>query len=200
MSRRIALVLAVAALFALGASQAQAKTIQATETVTGTVTVSAGLGPFGACNEFYSDQCPAFDEPASCTCANTEEGTITGGLGKGTVQIDVTVDDSGEEVEDNNGHGCQPIFGELDVSIASPKKRAGNAEVDINGTVCRHLTQSGPDIIEGGFAIRGCFTPTGEGTTTASGYGEVDGTFDRATGKVVLKLHGPITFPGENCL
>ena len=198
MSRRIALVLAVAALFALGASQAQAKTIQATETIKGTVTIGAGFGPSGACSEGYSDQCPAFDEAASCTCANDEAGTITGGIGKGDAKIDITIDAS-EEVEDTVEHGCKPIFGEVDVAITDPKKRAGTAEVNINGTACRHLTEHGLDIIEGGFAINGCFFPTGEKATTASGYGEVDGTFDPATGKLVLKLHGPITAPGENC-
>jgi len=200
MSRRIGLVFAVAALVALGASQAQAKTIQATETVKGTVTIGAGGGVGGACgvDEGYSDQCPAFDEAASCTCANDEAGTITGGIGKGTAKIDLTIDAS-EEVEDTVEHGCKPIFGELDVAITDPKTRAGTAEVNINGTACRHLTEHGLDIIEGGFAINGCFFPTGEKATTASGYGEVDGTFDPATGKLVLKLHGPITAPGESC-
>jgi hypothetical protein len=200
MYRRIALVFAVAGLFALGASQAQARTIQATETIKGTLTVSAKGGPGGACTEGYSDQCPTFGiEAASCTCANDEFGTITGGIGKGDVILDITVDES-DDIEDNLGHGCQPIFGSLDVSIKDPKKRAGTAEVSLNGTVCRHFTETGPDIIEGGFAIVDCFFPTGEGTTTASGYGEVDGTFDRMTGKVVLKLHGPITSPGDGCI
>ena len=94
---------------------------------------------------------------------------------------------------DNAGHGCEPIFGELDVTITD-KKKAGNAEVDINGTVCHHLTKDGPDIIEGGFAINDCFEGSGENAgTSAGGYGEVDGTIDRATGKLMLKLHGPIT-------
>jgi hypothetical protein len=199
MYRRIALVFVVVALVALGASQAQAKTIQANVTVTGTVTIGTGGGVSGACTSgLYDDQCPAFDgEAASCTCANDETGKVTGTFGKGDVMIDVTVDDS-DIVEDNADHGCEPIFGELDVKITD-KKKAGSAEVDINGTVCHHLTKDGPDIIEGGFAIVDCFFPSGEGTTTASGYGEVDGTFDRSSGKIVLKLHGPITFPGEGC-
>ena len=195
MYRRIALVFAVAALVALGASQAQAKTIQATETVKGTVTIFDGQ-----CEEGYSDQCPNFDLGSPlCSCVNDEAGTITGGIGKGTVLIDVTVDES-DDIEDNLGHGCLPIFGSLDVTIKDPKKRAGFAEVNINGTACRHLTEHGLDIIEGGFAINGCFFPTGEKATTASGYGEVDGTLDRSTGKLVLKLHGPITAPGESCI
>ena len=199
MSRRIGLVFVVAALVALGASQAQAKTIQATETVKGTLTVISPFGGVsGSCNEGYSDQCPAFDEAASCTCANDEAGTITGGIGKGTAKIDLTIDAS-EEVEDTVEHGCKPIFGEVDVEIKDPKTRAGSAEVNINGTACRHLTEHGLDIIEGGFAINGCFFPTGEKATTASGYGEVDGTFDPSSGKLVLKLHGPITAPGESC-
>ncbi len=201
MYRRIALVFAVAALFTLGASQAQAKTIQATETVTGTLAVIFPGGPGGGCDESYSAQCPTiFGEGASCTCFNTEAGKITGGLGKGDVHIDITVDAS-DEVEDNAEHGCKPIFGELDVQITSPKTRTTDfTDVYLNGTACRHLTEKGLDIIEGGFAIHNCAFPTGENKTTASGYGEVDGTFDPGTGKVVLKLHGPITFPGEGCL
>jgi hypothetical protein len=202
MYRRIALVFAVAALVTLGASQAQARTIQATETVKGTLAIIPGAGPGGSCtSEGYASQCPnPFSEAASCTCANDDLGTITGGIGKGDVAIDITVDEP-DDVEDNLGHGCQPIFGELDVTIKDPKKRAGTAEVDVNGTVCRRLTESGPDIIEGGFAISNCFFGTGENLgNTASGYGEVDGTFDRTTGKVVLKLHGPITSPGDMCV
>jgi hypothetical protein len=205
MYRRSALVLAVAALFTLGASQVQAKTktINGSATITGTVTIGAGGGDDGACHSgVYDDQCfAAFGGPDVCTCANDETGHITGSFGKGDVQIDVTVDTS-EEVADNAGHGCEPIFGELDVTITD-KKKAGNAEVDINGTVCHHLTKDGPDIIEGGFAINDCFEGSGENAgTSAGGYGEVDGTVDRATGKLVLKLHGPITISStlDQCL
>jgi hypothetical protein len=119
-------------------------------------------------------------------------------LGKGTVALDVTVDES-DAVEDNLDHGCQTIFGEADVTITSPKKGAGFADVNINGTICHHLTKNGPDIIEGGFAIDNCFFPTGGGTTTASGYGEVDGTLD-SSGNLVIKIKGPITGPGDSCL
>ncbi len=180
MYRRFALVFAVAALVAFGASQAQAKTIQATESIKGTLAVISPGGPGGGCTESYSAQCPTiFGEPATCTCLNDELGTITGGIGKGDVHIDITVDAS-DEVEDTVEHGCKPIFGELDVDITDPKTRAGTADVFLNGTACRHLTEHGLDIIEGGFAINGCFFPTGEKATTASGYGEVDGTFDPA--------------------
>jgi hypothetical protein len=114
------------------------------------------------------------------------------------VQLDVTIDES-EAVEDNLDHGCQLIFGSADITINSPKRGAGVAEVSVNGTLCHHLTKNGPDTIEGGFAIDNCFFPTGEGTTTASGYGEVDGTVD-SSGKLVLKIKGPITAPGDSCL
>jgi hypothetical protein len=190
MYRRIALAFAVVALFALGASQAQAKTIHASATVKGTVTIDAG-----ACTDGYSDQCPAFDgEGGSCTCAHTADGTITGGLGKGTVALDVTLDEQ-DDVDDNVGHRCRPIFGEVDVTITDPKKRAGSARVDVNGTLCDPITNDGPSIIEGGFAIHGCFIPSEE-ATTASGYGEVDGTLD-SSDKLVLKLKSVITAPAE---
>jgi hypothetical protein len=197
--RRTVFVFAVATIVALGASQAQAKTIQASETIKGKAIIGAGGGVGGACSEGYSNQCPKFPNNvvASCTCAKFTVGTITGGLGKGTVALDVTIDES-DDIEDNLEHGCQPIFGELDVGITDPKKSAGAAELAVNGTLCHHLTKDGPDVIKGGFALLGCFSPSGENHTTASGYGAVDGTVD-SSGNVVLKLKGPITAPGDKC-
>lgn len=195
---RIVVVFTVATFVALGASQAQAKTIQASETIKGKATIGAGGGVGGACSEGYSNQCPKFPNNvvASCTCAKFTVGTITGGLGKGTVALDVTIDES-DDIEDNLEHGCQPIFGELDVAITDPKK-AGTVELAVNGTLCHHLTKDGPNVIEGGFALLGCFKPSLANHTTASGYGEVDGTVE-SSGNVVLKLHGPVTAPGDNC-
>jgi len=196
MYKTSALVFAVAALVALGASGAQAKTINAGATIKGKATISA-FGPSNECPEGYADQCPNFGA-ASCACANFEDGTITGSLGKGTVSLDVTIDES-EEVTNNIDQGCQPIFGELDVAITDPKKATGTVELDLNGTLCRHLTKNAPDVIEGGFALVGCFSPSGDNHTSASGYGEVDGTVD-SSGNVVLKLKGPITSPGDSCI
>ncbi len=125
MYRRFAVVFAVAALVALGASQAQAKTIQATETIKGTLAVISPGGPGGGCTESYSAQCPTiFGEPATCTCLNDELGTITGGIGKGDVHIDITVDAS-DEVEDTVEHGCKPIFGELSLNRARARHNRG---------------------------------------------------------------------------
>ncbi len=195
--RRTVFVFAVATIVALGASQAQAKTIQASETIKGKVTISAGGGPGGACTDGYSNQCPHPFSAASCTCAHFADGTITGGLGKGTVVLDVTIDES-DDIENNLEHGCRPIFGEADVTIMDPKTRTGSVGVNVNGTVCDSLTKDGPQLIEGGFALINCFSPTGEKATTASGYGVVAGTVD-SSGNVVLKLKGPITAPGESC-
>lgn len=196
MYRRSALVFAVAALVALGASGAQAKTIHASATIKGKATIGA-FSSAGECSEGYADQCPNFGA-ASCACANFENGTITGGLGKGTVSLDVTIDES-DEVTNNLDQGCQPIFGELDVAITDPKRSTGTVELEVNGTLCHHLTKDAPDVIEGGFALVDCFSPSGDNHTTASGYGEIDGTVD-SSGNVVLKLKGPITSPGDSCI
>jgi hypothetical protein len=72
-NRRSALVFGVAALVALGASGAQAKTIHASATIKGKATIGA-FGPAGECSEGYADQCPNFGA-ASCACANFENGT-----------------------------------------------------------------------------------------------------------------------------
>jgi hypothetical protein len=87
----------------------------------------------------------------------------------------------------------------LDVAITDPKRSTGTVELEVNGTLCHHLTKDALDVIEGGFALVNCFSPSGDNHTTASGYGEIDGTVD-SSGNVVLELKGPSTSPGDSCI
>jgi len=184
MYRRVVLVFAVAALVALGALQARAVTFHTTSrsfTIKGTATIVTGAGIGGACSDLpYADQCASLD----CQCASFTDGTISGALGSGSAAVDASVDIDNGTISGSTD-GCNPIFGEVDVTITKPAKSVGTGEILINGTVCHHIINSGPDIIQGGFSTTTCFDGNGAGS----------GTVNRSTGAFALKFKGPFTTP-----
>lgn len=173
-------------LFALGAAQVQAATTKVRYT---TIVGTASAPSNGECTEpGYANQCPS----GSCTCVLVPSATI-GKVplqpiiaGPGTANLFLTFDNGAATVSANGE--CTPFFGVAELSTTRAGK-ASSETLNLNGVDCSPLTGTDNPVL-GGFGISSSPAPINGG----KGFGKIGGVLDTAgTGKVSLKLHGPIT-------
>lgn len=172
-------------LFALGTAQVQAATTKVRYT---TIVGTASAPTPGQCTEGYANQCPS----GSCSCVQIPSATI-GKVplqpiiaGLGTADLFVTLDNGAATVSASGR--CTPFFGVAELSTTRGGK-ASSETLNLNGVDCSPLTGTDSPVL-GGFGISASPAPINGG----KGFGKIGGVLDTAgTGKVSLKLHGPIT-------
>ncbi|HZP44487.1 MAG TPA: hypothetical protein VFB15_02450 [Candidatus Binataceae bacterium] len=186
--KRLVTLLATAALIGVSTT-ARAQDVSAdaatAKVLSATISGTALAPTSGACTSpanGYQDQC----ESGSCICVTVNSATMTGKMaGKGTADLSVTVD-TGDAVTDVvSTNGCSPFFG-VGTTNTTLKKVAVVQTFDFVGTDCAASKVTKPDVLSGGFAVEP------GGTPPASGYGSLNGTYDKTTGVVKFTLKGPI--------
>ena len=118
----------------------------------------------------YDSFCPS----GSCVC-DTYSGTVNGPLlGRGTIDISLTVDTGA--ATPGPASGCTPFFG-----IASFSARRDSEAENVTGTICSTFGNSQKSSVAGGFGITS--SAIGE-----SGWGTLSGTLNEAKSPTLLTI------------
>jgi hypothetical protein len=132
--------------------------------------ISETPGDCGTNPSDYDSFCPS----KSCAC-DTYSGTLSGPLlGRGTIDISLTVDTGA--ATPSSGSGCTPFFG-----IASFSTRRDSETENVTGTICSTFGNSQKSSVSGGFGI--ISSAIGE-----SGWGTISGTLNEAKSPALLTL------------
>jgi hypothetical protein len=193
---RIHIFVILATLFTLafGASLTMAAGIK---TVTGTISGSV------TASDLTSDACPAVtdakdgidtydaicSDPGSCICLSVTRLSLSGGFGKGTASLFVTVDENAALTTSSNVGACAPAFGVITLTIPAKGKTAEFAQtINAVGSVCG-TAQTTTLVALGGFSIE-----ASSANPESSGSGTFNGTVSTA-GALSIKLSGLIANP-----
>jgi hypothetical protein len=167
----------VCSAYVLAAAQAFAASKTRIETATIVATASGSTN--AQCTEGYANQCTNL---GGCSCIAITNATAKGSLigkGTGTANFEITSDDGAKTSATD---GCNPLF--VDGTLTNGIFRIDLAMLLV---ACPSKT-SGIKSLNGGYSV----DTASNGET---GNGSVNGTFDKNTGAVSLKLAGPITTP-----
>ena len=127
----------------------------------------------GRCSMNSSDYdflCPS----GTCVC-DTYSGTVSGALlGRGTINISITVDTGA--ATPGSGPGCTPFFGLVSLAAARDTETE-----EATGTICAPFANTQRSSVSGGFGIIG--SAIGE-----SGWGTLSGTLNRGASPALLTL------------
>jgi hypothetical protein len=193
---RIHIFVVLATLFtlALGASFTTAAGIK---TVTGTISGSV------TASNFSSDACPAVtdvkdgidsydticSDPGSCKCLSVTKLSLSGGFGKGTASLFVTVDENSAVTTGSNLEACAPAFSVITLAVPAKGKTSEFAQtLNAVGSVCG-TAQTTTLVALGGFSIE-----ASSANPESSGSGTFNGTVS-TTGALSIKLSGLIANP-----
>lgn len=162
--------------------------------ITGTFVTATPLNTgTGACElSGYAGECPSGGVPTKCLCFKATGAKLSGSMaGSGTADVEVTVDDSNSTAP-SPGPGCSPMYGVATLNGTTGVGKNKKAKVITENLAlvgCHHISGSSPDTVSGGFGINGPASPT----PTPSGWGTVNGSFERSTGAAKLVLKGSVT-------
>jgi hypothetical protein len=132
--------------------------------------VSETAGPCSSNPSDYDSFCPSL----SCVC-DIYSGTVNGALlGKGTIDISLTVDTGA--ATPSSGSSCRPFFG-----VASFAARRDSETEDTTGTICSPFGNNQKSSVAGGFGI--ISSAIGE-----SGWGTISGTLNEGTAPALLMI------------
>ena len=123
----------------------------------------------------------------SCQCVNAPGLTLTGGFGRGTANLSVTVDENSAAVTGTDVNACAPAFGVFTLSI--PAKRnvpAQTQTLNAMGAVCGSPGTTNV-VALGGFSVHASDAVT-------SGSGTFNGSIN-TIGGLSVTLTGLITNP-----
>jgi hypothetical protein len=179
MCKRLSVIIAV--IVAMGTVWIQARDAVAAKAATLTAVISASSVPSpvaGTCaNSGYAAVCPG----GTCGCVSIPNATVTGNLGKGTVDLELTEDAALATTSDPVT--CTPFFGTATITVPAIKKNPGNSEtLNLVGAYC------GTQGISGGFGVAASPAPS----PALTGFGSMSGTVS-SKNALKITLRGPIS-------
>ena len=164
----------------LGKSVSMAATKTESGTISGSITAS----------NFTSDACPAVtdarngidsydticSDPGSCKCLAVKGLGLSGGFGKGTASLLLTVDENAAVTTGSDTNACAPAFGVITLSVPAKGKTAGFEQtLNALGSICG-TAETTTLLALGGFSIEASSkNPESSGSGTFNGAGEHDG-------------------------
>lgn len=172
----IKLTTTIAILILMGATQAAARTVNTGISITATQISEDDSGPCKMPGFAYDDFCPS--GAGNCICREFS-GTVRGGLiGKGPVQISMTVDNGAI----TSTPGCVPFF----VGAEGTTQRVSQS-INALGVICPSMQRNRKNPVSGGAGL----IPSGQ-----SGWGTLSGTLDEDKAPALLKiqLRARVTF------
>lgn len=177
----------------LGKSVSMAATKTESGTISGSITAS----------NFTSDACPAVtdarngidsydticSDPGSCKCLAVKGLGLSGGFGKGTASLLLTVDENAAVTTGSDTNACAPAFGVITLSVPAKGKTAGFEQtLNALGSICG-TAETTTLLALGGFSIE-----ASSKNPESSGSGTFNGAVS-TTGALSIKLTGLITNP-----
>ncbi len=188
--RRVGVLLTI--VLALGASSATAATKKVTANIKGTLAQSNSND--GACppvvdangSDSFGSTCA---HPESCKCISATGLPLSGGFGKGTANISVTVDPNVEVSTGADSLSCSPAVAVFTLMIPAKKTTPTRTQtLNALGAVCGTAGTTNVSAL-GGFSVE-----ASSANPPASGSGTFNGTVS-TVGALTIKLTGLITNP-----
>lgn len=128
-------------------------------------------------------------DPESCKCLSAAGLSLSGGFGKGTASLSVTVDENAAVTTGSDPEACAPAFGVITLSVPTKGKIAGFTQtLNAMGSVCG-TAETTTLVALGGFSIE-----ASSAKPESSGSGTFNGTVS-TVGALSIKLTGLITNP-----
>jgi len=128
-------------------------------------------------------------DPESCKCISAAGLSLSGGFGKGTATLSITVDENAAVTTGSDPEACAPAFGVITLSVPAKGKIAGFTQtLNALGGVCG-TAETTTLVALGGFSIE-----ASSAKPESSGSGTFNGTVS-TTGALSIKLTGLITNP-----
>jgi len=128
-------------------------------------------------------------DPGSCKCLSVTGLSLSGGFGKGTAKLFVTVDENAAVTTGSDVEACAPAFGVIALSVPAKGKTAGFTQtLNALGSVCG-TPQTTTLVALGGFSIE-----ASSANPESTGSGTFNGTVSMV-GALSIKLSGLITNP-----
>ena len=125
----------------------------------------------------------------SCQCLSVTRLALTGGFGKGTANLAVTVDESSAVLTGPAEDACGPAFGVFTFSIPAKGKIAGRTQtLSVMGAVCGNAGTTTVATL-GGFSIEGSTA-----NPKTSGSGTFIGSVSKS-GSLLITVSGSIANP-----
>jgi hypothetical protein len=125
----------------------------------------------------------------SCKCLSVAGLALSGGFGRGTANLSVTVDENSAAVTGSDLNACAPAFGVFTLSIPATRKSAAQTQtLNAMGSVCGTAGMTNV-VALGGFSVE-----ASNASLMASGSGTFNGTIN-TVGGLSITVTGLITNP-----
>lgn len=173
---RIKVTAMIAILIAVAETQTAARTVNTAISITATQISEDDTGPCKMPGFAYDEFCPSGSN--NCICRKFA-GTVRGGLiGKGPLQISITVDNDAA----TSTPGCVPFF-----AGAEGTTQRVSQSINAVGVICQSMQRNRKNPVSGGAGL----IPSGQ-----SGWGTLSGSLDEDRSPAFLKiqLRARVTF------